>query len=309
MSSRAGPDGFSSARERFAVGSVARDTVTIVLSYVGLTLRCFIAGTFAVAVVSKARNRASASEFALAITTLAGIRQQVAVRAIAVMVVLAETGTVALLELPVPVGPGFALACVSLVAFTAVLLAAIRRGVRQPCRCFGRSASEPGPANVARNLALLRGALAASCQPLLTTPSVIRRPSCSTRPASRSGVRARGHEGDRGQQTAVAWQVDRQRGAALLRRAALNGLVVREQRPGPRVMGAGQGDRAPGRAGRPRAARRGGGGPAGPPPDRGDPRPSSQARDGGGPRGARPPSPPGAVGFPPAAAPGGPWAR
>lgn len=132
----------------------------MVLSYVGLALRCFIGGTFAVAVLTKIFSKASATEFALAVNTFGRFRLRAVSRAVAVLVVVLEAVTVALL---VPAGTatsGFALACVLLVAFTIVVLAAIRRGVHQPCRCFGRTASDTGPANVVRNLTLLCGALA-----------------------------------------------------------------------------------------------------------------------------------------------------
>lgn len=130
------------------------------LGYVGLALRCFIAGSFAVAFLSKSLSSASASEFTLAVRTFGGFKRPAISRAVAIAVIVLEAGTVAMLVPAGTVVSGFALACVLLVTFTIVVIVAIRRGVRQPCRCFGHTASETGPANVVRNLALLSGSLA-----------------------------------------------------------------------------------------------------------------------------------------------------
>lgn len=46
---------------------------------------------------------------------------------------------------------GFALAAALLVAFTAALLSMIRRGVTEPCHCFGAQDSPPGRLDLVRN--------------------------------------------------------------------------------------------------------------------------------------------------------------
>ncbi len=49
---------------------------------------------------------------------------------------------------------GFVLAAVLLAAFSAGTYLALRRGINEPCRCFGTSDSPLGPAQLARNLLL-----------------------------------------------------------------------------------------------------------------------------------------------------------
>ena len=52
-------------------------------------------------------------------------------------------------------------AALLLLAFTAALAGAVRRGVDTPCRCFGASSNRPpGPAQVIRNLVLIVVAVA-----------------------------------------------------------------------------------------------------------------------------------------------------
>jgi hypothetical protein len=55
---------------------------------------------------------------------------------------------------------GFALAGALLVAFTAALLSMIRRGVTEPCHCFGAQDSPPGRLDLVRNGLLVAAAVA-----------------------------------------------------------------------------------------------------------------------------------------------------
>lgn len=85
---------------------------------------------------------------------------------VAAAVVAAEGTLAGLLAAAVALpalAPGALLAATALLAaFTAVLAAMVRGGVRQACHCFGTGTRPPGPADVLRNLALLAVAASAT---------------------------------------------------------------------------------------------------------------------------------------------------
>lgn len=103
---------------------------------------------------------------------------------LAVAVPVAELLTVALLLLRVPVGASLAVA--ALVAFTAVLLRALRAGVVAPCSCFGSARDEPvSSTEVVRNLlAMALGVLATGAPNAPPTPT----PTASLAVAAAVGV-------------------------------------------------------------------------------------------------------------------------
>lgn len=122
-----------------------------------LALGCWgvTAVTFAVATVGKVRSVSAFTEFVSATramlsgTPLASPR---AARATAVVTAAAEI-LVPVLLLAVPVA-GFALAGGLLAAFCAGVSRALRRGTRQPCRCFGGVSAPLGRRHAVRAGAL-----------------------------------------------------------------------------------------------------------------------------------------------------------
>jgi methylamine utilization protein MauE len=85
--------------------------------------------------------------------------------AVAAATVAAELG-IALLLVPQATYRFAALAAVALLsAFTVALAAAVRRGVRTPCRCFGASAEPPGGVQLVRNAVLIVLAAVAASLP------------------------------------------------------------------------------------------------------------------------------------------------
>ncbi|MFI6586828.1 MauE/DoxX family redox-associated membrane protein [Embleya sp. NPDC050493] len=81
-------------------------------------------------------------------------------RPIGCAVVAAETSVPVLVLLPPTRGPGFVVAGVLLAAFTAAVGAALRRGRRSPCRCFGASDTPLGARHLVRNGVLLAASIA-----------------------------------------------------------------------------------------------------------------------------------------------------
>ncbi|MFC4589316.1 MauE/DoxX family redox-associated membrane protein [Sphaerisporangium corydalis] len=77
------------------------------------------------------------------------------VRPLAMLVVALEAATPILLVTPPATSYGFALACALLIAFSAAIAVALRRGRQAPCRCFGASSTPIGPRHLVRNATLL----------------------------------------------------------------------------------------------------------------------------------------------------------
>lgn len=129
------------------------------MAYVMVGLRAAVGMVFLVAAVSKSGGRGSFERFRDGVAVLV---PQVAPAAtvVAVAVALVEWGVVVLLAVPGTVPAGFGLAGSALAVFVAVLVAAVRRGVGVPCRCFGSSARPVGVAGLWRN-GLLWGAAVA----------------------------------------------------------------------------------------------------------------------------------------------------
>ena len=128
------------------------------LWHAGLCMEWTLAGVFAVSGFSIWRSGSTLAEFTHSVGQLTGLSGRRAT---------AASWAVALLEPPVAVlavVPGTAaaamvLATVLLLAFTAVLAAALRRGTETGCHCFGASTEPVSVRHIVRNLVLLALAL------------------------------------------------------------------------------------------------------------------------------------------------------
>ncbi|MEV1142788.1 MauE/DoxX family redox-associated membrane protein [Micromonospora sp. NPDC049799] len=115
-----------------------------------------LAVTLAWSAAGKLRRAAHAAFRASLPRTLgvpAGFARPLAVGVVTAEVVTAVT-LVAALAVPALAPAGYVLAAALLGAFTAAVAVMIRRGVREPCRCFGATDDPPGPAHLARNVGL-----------------------------------------------------------------------------------------------------------------------------------------------------------
>lgn len=137
------------------------------MGYVVVGCQCLIGVVFLVSAVSKLRSRATLEGFGASLRQLRVLPGR-AVGPVAMLVAAGEATVAALLVVPLAltavggsaapttalVAVGFAGALGLLVAFSAVILAAMRRGIRAPCRCFGTSSSPLGGRHVLRNIVL-----------------------------------------------------------------------------------------------------------------------------------------------------------
>lgn len=122
-----------------------------------LVARTALTLIFLASLSSKIISPKAFAAFTKAVQVLGGRRMHVA-PIWAAVVIGAEALCVVLLVLPGRrnLDPlAFALPASLLLVFTAALVTAMRRGVRQPCRCFGSSTRAPDGVTVARNLGLL----------------------------------------------------------------------------------------------------------------------------------------------------------
>lgn len=129
--------------------------------------RVLLGLVFLCSALSKSHGAAAFRDFRDAVGRLApALRRHSA--PVAVTVVAAEAAVVVLLAVPAAVITGFALAAVLLLAFTAGLVAALRRGVNTACHCFGAGDERLAPRHVVRNLALVAVAIAGTAAALNT---------------------------------------------------------------------------------------------------------------------------------------------
>jgi hypothetical protein len=144
--------------------------------YVTLICRCVMAITFGFSVFSKIKNGDAFRDFA---AWLGGVppvsrRTQLPVAAILVAGELVVTGAVIA---PETVRWGLMLAALLLTVFAVGIYAALRRGVRAPCRCFGASTTPLGGSQIVRNallvLVAVTGAIAQGSHSAVTVPGVI----------------------------------------------------------------------------------------------------------------------------------------
>lgn len=133
------------------------------MAYVALACRCMVGLVFAASVLSKLRGREAYARFVSATGRLrpGWVFFRIPAGAVAGGVIAAEATVLVLL---VPPGTawmawmGFALAGLLAMAFAAAVLAALRRGDRAPCHCFGGSARPLGRVHLVRNVVLAAAA-------------------------------------------------------------------------------------------------------------------------------------------------------
>lgn len=123
------------------------------MAYVVLGGRVLIAVVFAVSAFGKLRSRSSYRAFAAWLAGLPVLPARGRTAAAPVMAA-AETAIVLLLALPWTVQAGLLAAAATLAVFTVGTLVVLRRGVREPCQCFGASTVPIGARHVVRNAAL-----------------------------------------------------------------------------------------------------------------------------------------------------------
>ncbi|MEV5742741.1 MauE/DoxX family redox-associated membrane protein [Microbispora rosea] len=130
------------------------------MAYLFAFCRLLTGIVFLMSAVSKLRGRAAYEEFTAATRALV----RLPARPVAALVVAAEIAIAPLLAWRPTVLAGFCVALGLLVAFTAVIVVALRRGRRVPCRCFGASAVPVGAGHLARNAVLIVVAAAGAVQ-------------------------------------------------------------------------------------------------------------------------------------------------
>jgi hypothetical protein len=127
-------------------------------AYVFLAARCLLGVVFAVSAASKVRGRPAFRAFSAWITGLpvltTGIR-----RVLALLIPAVEVAIVVLLALPGTVVAGLWLAAATMAVFAAGTLVIVRRGVAEPCQCFGASTTPLQTRHTVRNAALCAVAL------------------------------------------------------------------------------------------------------------------------------------------------------
>lgn len=125
------------------------------MEYIYVGCACLVGLVFAASAISKFRDFAG---FVASVPRLVPMPARRA-EPIAVVVVAAESSVPVLVAIPPLRGAGFAIAGVLLIAFTAAIGTALRRGRRSSCRCFGASDAPLGVRHLARNGVLLAAAL------------------------------------------------------------------------------------------------------------------------------------------------------
>ncbi|MGC5033160.1 TlpA family protein disulfide reductase [Micromonospora sp. DT229] len=152
-----------------------------------LVAQLALVGILGWALVGKVRGRAAFAAFRASLPRTVGVPAARA-GALAVAVLAAEAFTagtlLAAVALPALAPAGFALATGLFAAFTVAVAGMVRRGVREPCHCFGVAESPPGPAHVLRNLLLTAVALGGAALAF----GGVRPPSLSTLTAEPSGA-------------------------------------------------------------------------------------------------------------------------
>ncbi|SCG59630.1 Methylamine utilisation protein MauE [Micromonospora echinaurantiaca] len=124
------------------------------MRYVEVAGRLTLALVFLAAVVGKVRGRAAFAEFARSVDQF-GLLPRAWATAAAYLAVAAEAAVVGLLAVPATVRAGYAVATGLLGVLSAAIVAAVRRGRRPACRCFGAGGAPLGARHVLRNAVLL----------------------------------------------------------------------------------------------------------------------------------------------------------
>lgn len=122
------------------------------MEYLSVGCASLLALVFAVSAISKIRD------FGGFVASVPGLVPRLAggmARPVGLLVVALEAIMPVLLAVPAAAPYGFGLAFLMLAAFTVAIAAAVRRGRRAPCRCFGVSAAPLGNRHLGRNAVLL----------------------------------------------------------------------------------------------------------------------------------------------------------
>jgi Methylamine utilisation protein MauE len=130
------------------------------MAYATLGCQWLLATVFAVAGLSKLVGQARFSEFVAATGRLLPPHAFRWRQPAAVLVVAGELATVGLLLVPGTSRVGFGIAAGLSTAFAVGIAAAVRRGERAPCRCFGLATRPLGAAQLIRAVLLVGVALA-----------------------------------------------------------------------------------------------------------------------------------------------------
>lgn len=135
----------------------------MLVTYVLLGSRCLLAVVFLASFASKVRGRAQYAGYLAATRRLIPrwALTRVPARALAAIVAAAEVAVPVQLAVPELVLPGLVLSIVLLSGFAAATSAALRRGERSPCHCFGSATRQLGRGHVVRDGLLAAVAVAA----------------------------------------------------------------------------------------------------------------------------------------------------
>lgn len=153
------------------------------IEQLAVAARCLIGVVFVLSAAGKLRSRTAFAEFARSGRALTGALLggrpigRAAGLWLGVAVVTAEVAVVALLAVTATARAGFALAVALLLAFTAGLLAEMRRGTSVPCRCFGASGTPIGRRHIVRNAALITLSVAGFAAGSVAGPSLLPHPA------------------------------------------------------------------------------------------------------------------------------------
>jgi hypothetical protein len=136
---------------------------------ISLACRVLIGTVFTVSVVTKVRGRAAWRSFSswLAGLPLRALRPTWAPAALTG----AEAAVVVLVAIPATAPAGLVGAAVLSLGLTLGLAAAVHRGARQPCHCFGLSSEPLSGRHVIRNALLLTLAVTGSVSAIITGPA------------------------------------------------------------------------------------------------------------------------------------------
>lgn len=138
------------------------------MGYAELVGRSLLALVFLVAVVGKLRGGAAFAEFAGSVAQF-GLLPAGWVMPAARVAVGVEALVVVLLPLPATAPAGYLVATGLLGVLTGAMLAAVRRGRRPVCRCFGAGGAAIGARHVVRNALLAAVAVAGLALSLAAT--------------------------------------------------------------------------------------------------------------------------------------------
>jgi hypothetical protein len=131
------------------------------VDYLSFACHCLIGMVFGLSAISKSRGRVMFDEFVrttrvlLVAVTFQRQLSYSAVRPMAVAVILTEAAIPPLLMISGSRSFGLGLAMLLLAAFSVGIGAALRRGIRTTCRCFGASSASLNGRHLIRNAMLL----------------------------------------------------------------------------------------------------------------------------------------------------------